>query len=387
MSLPMHAHCSDRVGGRRVSKNRLGGTAARTSFLFACAAVFLMAFVLIRPASGQDAADVRRTLETFEVGENVFVRALAIDEGRNSLWVGTSVGALEIDLATHDVKNTFTRENGLANEYVFAVGVAPSGEVWFGTNAGGTSVYREGEFTTYFPMHGLADYWVYSFAFAEDGGVWIGTWDGASRYDPTTDGFTTYRDELINIWVYGIDIDSAGRIWLGTEGGVSMLDGDTWRSWTHEDGLGEANLQSLPPSDNTGLGTRTRHDLSVSVGSGESYNPGYVFDVRVDNQGRGVWFGTWGGGLSLLDDEGNWTSYSIEDGLPGNIVYSLAQEADGTLWLGTNQGASAYDGKEWITYRQGLEAPHVYAIAIENGGTVWLGTKGGVTRLAPHAAP
>ena len=32
-----------------------------------------------------------------DVGENVYVRALAVDEPRGSIWVGTSVGAMEID--------------------------------------------------------------------------------------------------------------------------------------------------------------------------------------------------------------------------------------------------------------------------------------------------
>ena len=59
-------------------------------------------------------------LETFEVGKNVYVRSLTADSENNSLWVGTSVGVLEIDLASSEVQHSFTREDGLANEYVFA---------------------------------------------------------------------------------------------------------------------------------------------------------------------------------------------------------------------------------------------------------------------------
>jgi hypothetical protein len=53
---------------------------------------------------------------SFNVGETAYVRSLAIEPGANSLWVGTSVGVLEIDLKTELVLNTFTREDGLANE-------------------------------------------------------------------------------------------------------------------------------------------------------------------------------------------------------------------------------------------------------------------------------
>lgn len=321
-------------------------------------------------------------IQSFEVGRDVYVRSLAIDPRDNSLWVGTSAGALNVELASRNMKHSFTRQDGLANEYVFAIGVAQSGEVWFGTNAGGASTYKDGAWKTYFPMHGLADYWVYSFAFETDGDVWIGTWNGANRFDPTTKAFTTYRDELVNIWVYGLGIDTKGQVWFGTEGGVSMFDGQKWKSWTHEDGLGAANTGDLPASPNTGLGTRERHDLSVEVGGQESYNPNYVFAVQVDVLGRGVWFGTWGGGVSLFDGDKTWTTYTAADGLAGNIVYSIAQSADGTLWFGTNRGVTRFDGKNWQTYRHGLMGENIYAIVLDPSGQVWLGTKGAVSNLS-----
>jgi ligand-binding sensor domain-containing protein len=325
-----------------------------------------------------------QTLQTFRVGAEFYVRALAVDQRRNSLWVGTSIGALEIDLDSTDVKNSFTRKDGLANEYVFAIGVDPAGPVWFGTNAGGASKYLDGKWTTYFPMHGLADYWVYAFTFDSAGNTWIGTWDGINYYDRKQDRFITYREELINIWVYGIDIDAQGRVWIGTEGGVSMVDNGKWSSWTHEQGLGAPNRLELPRSANTGLGTRSRHDLEINVGSQVTFNPDYVFAVKTDPGGRGVWFGTWGGGASLFDGKQTWQSYTTADGLAGNVVYSIGASPDGVLWFGTNRGVSRFDGQNWQTYdrRHGLAGNHVYAITTSPNGDMWFGTKGGVSRLA-----
>ena len=348
--------------------------------LFAAGALFLAA---MGTASAQHNAAPPSLMESFGVGDRAYVRSLAVDPGRNSLWIGTSVGVLEVDLKTTTPKNTFTREHGLANEYVFAIGVAPDSKVWFGTNAGGASTYdKDGKWTVYFPMHGLADYWVYSFAFDKQGGAWIGTWDGANYVDPKTGAFTTFRKELINIWVYGIDIDPQGRVWFGTEGGVTMYDGATWTSWTHEDGLGAQNTADLPRSPNTGLGTRSRHDLALEAGGQETYNPNYVFSVKVDNTGRGTWFGTWGGGVSLFDGK-SWKSFSTADGLAGNVVYAIAQGADGTLWFGTNHGVSQYDGKRFVNYTRtdGLLNDDVYAITLTPDNSVWFGTLGGVSRL------
>ncbi len=323
-----------------------------------------------------------RVLETFNVGEGVYVRSLAVEPTSNALWVGTSVGVLEIDLAKGEPRNTYTREHGLANEYVFSIFVDSQGNRWFGTNGGGVSrLNQKGEWKTYFPLHGLADYWIYSFAEEPDGVLWIGTWAGANRLEVGSEKFTTYVKELINEWVYGLGIDSKGRVWFGTEGGVSLYDGQQWQEWSHQDGLGAANLDKLPVSPNTGLGTRSRHDLSTMTQGKETYNPSYVFAIHVDPQDQ-VWAGTWGGGVARFDGQ-QWHNLTTQDGLAGNIVYSITQSADGAYWFGTDKGVSRYDGKNWQNFSmaEGLAGNHVYTLVPAADGTLWAGTLGGVTHL------
>jgi len=343
---------------------------------------------LLLAACGGDNAPSRdapnyEVVDRFEVGANIYVRALAYESALNTLWVGTSMGVMEIDLTTQQLENTFTREHGLANEYVFAIGIDSLGYKWFGTNAGGASRYKDGEWDVFFPMHGLADYWIYAFAEQRDGDYWIGTWDGANRVDLETMEFTKYKEELINEWVYGLDVDSANRVWFGTEGGVSMYDGERWQEWNHDDGIGAPNEDALPVSQNTGLGTRERHDLSVLVGGQESYNPNYVFATLADTNDV-IWVGTWGGGVSRYED-GEWRNLSMKDGLAGNIVYSIAQDASGAYWFGTNRGVSRYDGSGFTNFdtETGLPGRDVYAITVTDEDDVWVGTRNGVARLAP----
>ena len=323
-----------------------------------------------------------RVKDVYEVGPSVYVRALAVEPSRGALWVGTSSGVHEVDLATGKLRNTFTRKQGLANEYVFAVGLDRAGNKWFGTNAGGVSRYKDGQWKTFFPMHGLADYWIYSFAQQRNNDFWIGTWAGVNKVDGKTGKFSTYVKELVNEWVYGISVDAQDRVWFGTEGGVSMFDGRRWVSWTHKDGLGAPNTDNLPFSANTGLGTRTRHDLSVSSEGPATYNPNYVFSILSAKDGS-VWAGTWGGGAARWDGKA-WTNFTAKDGLAGNIVYSVAQDADGALWFGTNNGVSRYDGKAFASLgmKEGLLERNVYAVAVAPDGDIWVGTRKGVARIA-----
>lgn len=320
-----------------------------------------------------------KVAESFQVGRNVVVRALAIDKQKQQLWVGTSVGALHIDVRDGKKLNTYTRENGLANEYVFAVMLDKNGDPWLGTNGGGVSHLSSNHWKTYFPMHGLADYWVYSFA-EDRKGIWIGTWAGLNYLDYEKGKFKTYLKELVNEWVYGLDVDSQGRLWVGTEGGVNMFDGQQWYTWTRENGLGGPNEDGLPFSANTGLGTRSRHDLSVLQFGKETYNPNYVFCIKVDDSGK-IWAGTWGGGVSAYDGK-EWKSFTAKNGLAGNIVYSMSQSEDGAMWFGTNKGISRFDGEHWsnLDMHDGLLDQHVYAIAT-SGNEIWAGTRHGVVKI------
>jgi hypothetical protein len=79
-----------------------------------------------------------------------------------------------------------------------------------------------------------------------------------------------------------------------------MFDGSDWKTWTHADGLGAENDQNLPLSSNSGLGTRTRHDLSILSMDQQTYNPNYIFALTVAADDS-VWAGTWGGGVSRFD--------------------------------------------------------------------------------------
>lgn len=334
-------------------------------------------------SKGAPAGSPLKVIETFDVGSDTYVRALAVEQKAGALWVGTSKGVHEVDLASGKLRKTFTRDSGLANEYVFAIGIDRDGYKWFGTNAGGASRYRDGKWKTYFPMHGLADYWIYSFASQKNGDLWIGTWAGANVVDIKNMKFRTYVKELINEWVYGLGVDARDQVWFGTEGGVSMFDGKKWRSWTHKDGMGADNPNKLLASPNTGLGTRSRHDLGMLTADGSpTYNPNYVFSILVAAD-QSIWAGTWGGGVSRFDGK-KWTNFTTRQGLAGDIVYSIAQDASGAIWFGTSNGLTRYDGKAWrsVDRQSGLLDNNVYALAVAPNGDIWAGTKRGVARVA-----
>lgn len=58
-----------------------------------------------------------------------------------------------------------------------------------------------------------------------------------------------------------------------------------------------------------------------------------------------MFFATFGGGLNELksvDEQGNasFISYGTKDGLPTEVLFSLAEDKDGNIWMGSESGLS-----------------------------------------------
>ena len=81
------------------------------------------------------------------------------------------------------------------------------------------------------------------------------------------------------------------------------------------------------------------------------------------------------------------TSWSQKDGLPSGNVTALAQDREGYLWVGTNEGLFRFDGVRFLPWSAlsatPLAHPNVAALHMARDGSLWVGSsvRGGVTRI------
>lgn len=77
--------------------------------------------------------------------------------------------------------------------------------------------------------------------------------------------------------------------------------------------------------------------------------------------------------------------WGTEDGLPQEMVLSLAQTPDGYLWIGTEEGVVRFDGLEFDLYDRETSPAiihnHVSSLLAARDGALWIGTMGGITVL------
>nr|WP_244292376.1 ligand-binding sensor domain-containing diguanylate cyclase [Xanthomonas hyacinthi] len=70
--------------------------------------------------------------------------------------------------------------------------------------------------------------------------------------------------------------------------------------------------------------------------------------------------------------------WTMDQGLPHNLVHALAQDRDGLLWIGTWEGVARFDGRAFTVFdRQntpGMEMSGVFAIVPEADGGVLIGS-------------
>jgi signal transduction histidine kinase/ligand-binding sensor domain-containing protein len=78
------------------------------------------------------------------------------------------------------------------------------------------------------------------------------------------------------------------------------------------------------------------------------------------------------------------TTFTVEDGLPDNVVNAILQSRDGFLWIGTYAGLVRFNGRDFVPVdlrMAGAVSQVVNALAEGPDGSLWVGTDLGIVRI------
>ena len=253
-----------------------------------------------------------------------------LSDGR--VWIGSRFqGVLEFGPGGW---KTFDQNNGLPSENVNAILEShekdPNGQpkVWVATYGKGLARWSEGRWTTFGAAEGLGDERLFCLLENRDEsgrwqllagsnrGVWV--FDGA-RWRPFA-GNPQLLDPRVRALAETQDPDGQPRLWLGLEqGGLMAWKGGRLEPAPVERLSGSAKVRALLADPATG--------------------------------GQGLWVALMGGGV-LHHLEGAWETLNKTQGLPSDLIRSLAVSPGGragqVLWVGTeSQGLVRYPGAGW----------------------------------------
>jgi len=120
-------------------------------------------------------------------------------------------------------------------------------------------------------------------------------------------------------------------------------------------------------------------------------------DIRlvysIEDTDSNLWFGSNGEGLYKYDGK-LFVHYGMEQGLNSNIIYSILQDKTGNVWVGTKKGLNRFEGNKFVSIPIVLSnntssylsnnkniSPTenaIWSLMQDRNGTIWLGTDDGV---------
>jgi ligand-binding sensor domain-containing protein/PAS domain-containing protein len=348
---------------------------------------------------------------------NPYINNLLLDRS-GTLWIGTDTGLIEWREGT---RRTWTVEDGLPSNGIQTLFEDSRGRLWVGTRDGGILLDREaGTIAQQAPA---------ALAIAEDrsGVLWFGAL--GQLFERSVDGRVTAH----RLWdpddgtVKDLMLDREGHLWLAVDGGAGglvRLRKHSVSVLTQPDGVPcESVVPIAGGRDDTLWGGTPCPGAGVfSMANGRVQQrypyPAGISSLIVDAGAR-VWAGTFGGELLRIDgrqlvrqpgpptespgpinalhadsagaiwiggdrglfklQNGSWTSYQTDDGLPGNEIRAIVPDPAGGFWIGTTRGLSRYHNGVFTNFAvaNGLPPGPVRAIYPDADGVVWIGTYGG----------
>ncbi len=257
-----------------------------------------------------------------------FVLSVIEDYDRN-LWIATDNGLNKYDRKsgryTHILHNVDEVDGLIGNDlrYLF---LDSENKLWISSNTNGVSVYdlEKNTFRNiyYDPRHrlSLSDNKCHAIVEDKNGCIWISTANGLNKYDPVSDSIMYYYHEpnvkgtISNNWIWNLFIDKDGVLWVASKGGVDRYDSDT-------------DLFTNVP-----LLSNEKSCIDVKE----------AFVVFQDSEGI-FWIGLRGGGMRMYNAQSQEVKcYTVQQGLPNNLIYSILEDNNKDLWISTNLGLAHF---------------------------------------------
>lgn len=316
-----------------------------------------------------------------------------------------------------------------------------SSSTWFGTERGSV-LYRAGKFFEYSTGTALDNNTVNKIIGDREGSVWIAT-DSAGIHKISPGKFRTNNfGTTVNAIAQGHD----GLFWIGTDNGLMCFQGDIEveneltlycagkrirhveiamngdvlvscytapaqvrysktdgiKNWTASDGLAGNRTRVAIEASNGDVYVGTTSGLSIirTDGTIRTYHTAdgfaneYIMCIYEDNDGV-IWVGTDGGGIYFMKDEEIKKKITTENGLAGNVVFKITQDAYGVYWICTGLGISRYKKQEarnviedrkisFINYTaaNGLSADSIFQTVFDLTGNVWMTSNRGISSVS-----
>jgi signal transduction histidine kinase/ligand-binding sensor domain-containing protein len=303
------------------------------------------------------------------------------EDKQGRLWISTSYGL--VCRHNGDFKN-FTVSEGLPDNSVGPIVEDTKGNVWIGT-AGGLSRFENGNFKTFTVDQGLSRNVIQTLCARADGSVLVGTSAGIQSLRDDHFSSFTLPDYVSLANITAIAETEDRGLWFGTLDGLVRVVGSGSAPLTLSNNRVSAlrvdRANTLWVATSGGL-VRVVNGAVETLTSADGLTSNLILSIYEDREGS-IWVGTEAGGLNLLKSK-KFNTYTTKDGLPNDLVKAIYQDVQGGIWIGSNGGGlTLFKNNKFRTWttRDGLSSDVVLSLAGAADGTIWIGTPDGLNRF------
>lgn len=290
----------------------------------------------------------------------------------------------ENGIVKFDGTNTtnYTTTEGLQSNYCSGITVNGS-EIWVNYSYGyGTSKFDGTTFTDYRKSSdGILSDYIRDIKSSSDGVVWFATSDGIMKYDGTS--FTNIAsDGMSDDDAKHICIKSSNEIYASTYSGLNLYDGNAFTIIGTQDGLVDNYVKAIGQDKDGNLYFGT-YDYGLSIFDGQDWSwqgestdnlpDDNIYCIFRDSKDI-LWIGTYDGLVKY--DGTTWTTFDTNDGLAGDLIRGIGEDASGNIWLACNsKGISKYNGISFTNYQVPPSGTYIYYNSIATvGDNIYVGT-------------
>ena len=298
------------------------------------------------------------------------------------LWLGTAVGLVRFDGSEFKLLDMGSLPQ-LRSSIITGLSRSKKGGVWFGLerSAFGFCDGREISFRGRDEWGGVSQN-VHFVLETSDGAAWVAAETRSGRL--TKDNAYETFPGIDNSDVTAICEGAGGLIWLGTarRGLYSWSNGTITKF--PDKSLDDRIIRALVEDKQGRIWIGTEMGLLCYDATFKRLPLPYpwyqTIALLMDRHGA-VWAGTSGGGLVRYLNDTPSRQFRQVDGLADDFVSTLAEDQEGSLWVGTRNGLSQLSEIKIPTFgkAEGLSADVNISVAASRKGGLWVGTSHGAT--------
>lgn len=320
-------------------------------------------------------------------------------DSKGNIWVGTWGGGVSV-LDGEKITHSYDLSNGLQGLNIQKISEDAEGNILIATQENGFSIFKGAQFLSFTEENGMPNNQVWAIEKGDSNTVWMGTNLGlvlAEVKDKRTvivrKVFNQENSEIIEDKIRSLDLDASGDLWIGTAtSGIQKYNIEkdlfVYNPFLNSNLPQQAkNLSGLEIDSENNLYAATvdgliNHEISTGktfrISQTDNLGGNDISALFLDSKEK-LWVGIRGRGLSFIDND-TVGYFSKTDGI---TPVCFGESPAGDVWVGSYKGVYKFESDSLVKVldkNTGLLSDYVTLLRFDDQNNLYIGSSNGLNK-------